>query len=57
VGLHKFFQKESRDRRKAGGKISDSEGAESEDKGEMDNFQDLKLGSLSPVVRLEDDFP
>ena len=33
-------------------KITDSEGsAEEEDKGEMDNFQDLQLGSITPLVR------
>jgi hypothetical protein len=55
--MHRYYKKKSRDRRAASGKVSDSEGADTEDKGEIDNFQDLQLGSLSPVVRLEDKFP
>ena len=49
--MHDSVKKESRARR-AEGKNGDPEDA---DKGEMDNFQELQLGSLSPVVRFEDD--
>ena len=31
-----------------------AEGAEPDDNDEMDNFQDLQLGSMTPLVRLED---
>jgi hypothetical protein len=53
MAMHSSVQRESRARRKAD-KNSDSEEIEPEDKGEMDNFQDLQLGSNSPLVRLED---
>ena len=47
-----------RARRKAG-KNAGSEDSEPEEesKGEMDNFQDLQLGSITPVVRREDNPP
>lgn len=55
MGMHSAVQRESRARRKAEGKITDSEDTDpEEDKGEMDNFQDLQLGSITPVVRLGD---
>lgn len=55
--MHDNVKKESRARRRAEGKNPDPEDAEPEDgsKGEMDNFQELQLGSLSPLVRFEDD--
>jgi len=50
--------KERRARRIADRKNADREDAEPEEgsKGEMDNFQDLQLGSLSPVVRCRRQF-
>ena len=44
-----------RARRKADGKNTDSEDTDPEEefKGEMDNFQDLQLGSIMPVVSHE----
>ena len=39
-------------RKNAGSKDSE---LEEETNGEMDNFQDLQLGSITPVVRHEDD--
>ena len=55
--MHGQVQRESRARRKGDGKKTDSEDTESEEepKGEMDNFQDLQLGSRMPVVRHEVD--
>ena len=32
-------------------------GPDEDDKREMDNFQDLQLGSITPLVRLEKGFP
>ena len=49
--MHRRVKKERRARRIANGKNVDPEDAEPE--GEMDNFQELQLGSLSPVVRCE----
>ena len=48
--------KERRARRIADGEKAGREDAEPEEgsEGEMDNFQDLQLGSLSPIVRCED---
>lgn len=46
--MHKHVQKHRRDLREN----PDLRGAEpEEDKGEMDNFQDLQLGSITPLVR------
>lgn len=57
--MHGRVQRESRARRKGDGKNMDSEGVnpEGEFKGEMDNFQELQLGSITPVVRHEDNSP
>ena len=56
--MHGRVQKERRARRK-GDKQADSEDTEPEEefKGEMDNFQDLQLGSTTSVVRREVDSP
>lgn len=48
--MHDSVKKESRTRRKADGKRMSSEGTD----GEMNNFQDLQLGSMAPVVRPEE---
>ena len=57
--MHGRVQKERRDRRKGDEKKTDSEDTEPEEefKGEMDNFQDLQLGSRTPVVRREVNSP
>jgi len=48
--MHKSVQKKRRERRKARGKHPyRRSGEHEEDKGEMDNFQDLQLGSITPV--------
>ena len=48
--MHGRVQEERRARRKVEGH-TDSEDAEpEEDLGEMDNFQDLQLGSITPLV-------
>jgi len=54
--MHDNVKRESRARHRAEGKNTDSEDTEPEEesKGEMDNFQDLQLGSITPVVRHED---
>ena len=52
--MHRRVKEERRARRIAGGKNADSEGAEPE--GEMNDFQELQLGSLSPVVRCKENF-
>ena len=54
--MHDSAKRESRARRKAGANITDSEDTEVEEKPkhEMDNFQDLQLGSITPVVRRKD---
>ena len=51
--MHCRVKKERRARRIADGRNVNPEDGELEEgsKGEMDNFQDLQLGSLSPVVR------
>ena len=48
-------QKEDRAGRKGDGNKTDSEDTEPEEefKGEMNNFQDLQLGSTGPAVRHE----
>jgi len=53
--MHGQVQRESRARRKGDGNKTDSEDTEPEEefKGEMNNFQDLQLGSTIPVVRHE----
>jgi len=51
--MHDNVKRESRARHRAEGNNADSEDAEEEFKGEMDNFQDLQLGSITPVVRHE----
>lgn len=49
-GMHSSVQRRRSARRKARGKNRNPEGTEpEEDKGEMDNFQDLQLGSLTPL--------
>jgi len=56
--MHDYAQKESRARRKGDGKKTDSEDTESEEeRKEMNNFQDLQLGSTIPVVRHEVNSP
>ena len=57
--MHANVRKERRERRradrKAKGMDTDSEGTGSDEghKGEMHNFQDLQLGSMTPLVRRE----
>ena len=52
--MHKIVQEEKRARRRANRGHTDSDNTDpEEDGGEMDNFQNLQLGSLSPVVRLK----
>jgi len=55
IRMHGQVQRESRARRKGDGNKTDSEDTEPEEefKGEMNNFQDLQLGSTIPVVRHE----
>lgn len=63
--MHSFTRKmhdaerERHARRKADGKNTDSEDTEPEEecRGEMNNFQDLQLGSITPVVRHQDNSP
>ena len=56
--MHDAVQQDRRARRKAHGKIPILEDADfEEDKGEMDNFQDLQLGSVTPVVGFEGNPP
>ena len=57
--MHGRVQKERRDRRKGDEKKTDSEDTEPEEefKDEMDNFQDILLGSMTPVVRREVNSP
>jgi hypothetical protein len=57
--MHASVNRKSRERRRAGANITDSEDTEAEEghEGEMDNFQDLQLGSMTPVVRREDFSP
>jgi ribosome assembly protein YihI (activator of Der GTPase) len=52
-------RRESHARRKADGNVTGSEDTEVEErsKGEMDNFQDLQLGSMTPVVCHKDNSP
>jgi len=54
--MHNKVKRESHARREANGH-ADFEDVElgEESKGEMNNFQDLQLGSITPVVRDEDD--
>ena len=54
--MHHRYQMESHARHRGGGGNTGSENTESEEesKKEMDNFQDLQLGSITPVVRHED---
>ena len=49
--MHRRVKKQRRARRIGRGNVD----PEDEPEGEMDNFQELQLGSLSPVVRCEDD--
>lgn len=53
--MHDAVKRERRARRRAEGGNTDSEDTESDEefKGEMDNFQDLQLGSMTPIVRRE----
>ena len=52
--MHKAVREEKRARRRANGGHTDSDDTDPEEgEGEMDNFQNLQLGSLSPVVRLK----
>lgn len=52
--MHKVVREDKRARRRANWGYTDSEDTDSEEgEGEMDNFQNLQLGSLSPVVRLK----
>lgn len=58
MGMHNTVRQERRARRKALGKNPNFQDAEpEEDKGEMDNFQDLQLGSITPAVRFEGNSP
>ena len=55
--MHSSVQRRRSARRKARGKNRNPGGTEpEEDGGEMDNFQDLQLGSLTPLVCLDVDF-
>jgi len=51
MGMHGHVQRESRARRRGDGNKTDSDDTEPEEepKGEMNNFQDLQLGSITPV--------
>lgn len=50
INMHKFVREQSRARRKGDGKNTYPGDSETdEDKGEMDNFQDLQLGSMTPL--------
>jgi len=53
--MHGHVQRESCARGKGDGKEADSVDTEleKEPKGEMNNFQDLQLGSTTPIVRHE----
>lgn len=55
--MHSAVQEERRALRKTHGKNPDFRNTEPEEKGEMDNFQDLQLGSITPVVRVKDNSP
>lgn len=57
--MHDAVKKERRERRKAEGMNTDSEDTDPEEgpKGEMNNFQDLQLGSITPLVCFEDNSP
>ena len=54
--MHDSVERESRARRK---RITDSEGSEMEGelRAELGNFQDLQLGSITPVVCRKDNPP
>ena len=54
--MHGHVKEESHTRHEADRKNAGSEDAEPEggSVGEMNNFQDLQLGSITPVVRRED---
>lgn len=54
--MHARVQRESEARRKAHGKNMDLEDAEREEvsEGEVDNFQELQLGSITPLVHCKD---
>jgi hypothetical protein len=56
--MHGQVQKERRARRKGDGNKTDPRGTEPGDEpdGEMDDFQDLQLGSTTPVVRCDSRF-
>jgi hypothetical protein len=53
--MHSVVRQQRRDRREADRKNPSFKNAVApeEDKGEMDNFQDLQLGSITPLVRPE----
>jgi len=54
--MHKHNKVKSRARCRANGEHADFEGAELEEsKDEVNDFQDLQLGSITPVVRDEED--
>jgi hypothetical protein len=57
--MHDSVRGRSRARRRGGANITDSEDTEVEEghDGEMDNFQDLQLGSMTPVVRRKENSP
>lgn len=56
MGMHDSVKKERHAHHRAEGVNTDSEDTDSgeESKGEMNNFQDLQLGSMTPLVRRED---
>lgn len=58
MAMHEAVRRERRARRKAEGENTDSEDTDPEEvfKGEMNNFQDLQLGSIMPLVRRGDNF-
>ena len=51
--MHDHIQRESRARRKSDWKEAEDTETEEELKDEMNHFQDLQLGSTTPVVRHE----
>ena len=53
--MHSSVRQQRRNLRKLVGRNGSRKNTEPE--GEMDNFQDLQLGSLTPLVSLENDLP
>ena len=53
--MHSSVRQQRRNLRKLVGRNGSRKNTEPE--GEMDNFQDLQLGSLTPLVSLENNLP